>query len=108
MLPFCGSKGLIGAQHTLWSKPNLVVDEEALDQNLRVVPLGRGPQLLVLELVPPPLVVPDPQKRNFHSSQKFVFVILVLVVDGQLQHVVNVLHVAGTRKRMIRRNRFPN
>ena len=75
----------------IWT--NLVVHNEALDQDLGIVTLGRTPELLILEFVPTPLIVSDPQKRNFHSSQKFVFVVLVFVVDGQLQDVVNVLHV---------------
>jgi hypothetical protein len=71
----------------------LIVDKEALDEDLRVVPLGRPPEFLVLQLNPTSLVVTDPEKRNFDPTKELVFVILVLVVHRQLQHVVNVLHV---------------
>jgi hypothetical protein len=62
----------------------LVVNKEALDEDLRVVPLGRSPEFLVLQLDPTSLVVPDPEKRNFDPTKELVFVILVLVVHRQL------------------------
>ena len=73
----------------------LVVDKEALDQDLRIISFGRSPQLFVLQFDPSSLVVSDSEKRNFDPTEEFVFVIFVFVVHRQLQDVVNVLHVTG-------------
>ena len=72
----------------------LVVDEEHFQENPGMVPLGVPPHLLVLEGVPALLTVPDLGQRNHDLAEELVLVVLVLVVNGHLQHVVNVLHVA--------------
>lgn len=70
-----------------------IPDNCHFQQYLRRVALCSTPKLLVLQSVPSLLAVLNFEQRNCNLAQKLHLVIPILVVHGDLDHVVYVTHV---------------